>query len=86
MSHRREIKHPLTETACRQQLKSLMEWRDAGHNAEAAIAESIRNGWQGLFKPKAAPEQAQRDPWDVPQYDRLEAAKNRIFEEPADAR
>jgi len=34
-------------------LKKLEGFRDAGHDANAIVATSLANGWQGLFEPKA---------------------------------
>lgn len=48
---RREIRKPLTETTCRQQVKLL----ESLPNADAVILKSVANGWTGLFPEKSAP-------------------------------
>lgn len=50
--HRAEIRHPLTPTTERLQLKKLAAW--GSERAVAALEHSISNGWQGIFEPEQA--------------------------------
>ncbi|MBG6243291.1 MAG: helix-turn-helix domain-containing protein [Candidatus Symbiopectobacterium sp. Dall1.0] len=48
VSHRKEIRHPLTPTTCKR-IRSMLE----NHvNPDAVISLSIERGWQGLFPEK----------------------------------
>ncbi len=47
-AHRKEIKKPMTDRACKMQLKALAEM--GPERASAAIYHSIANGWQGIFE------------------------------------
>ncbi len=47
--HRREKRKPLTPTAADAQLEEFAEWGEA--RAIAAIAHTIRKGWQGIREP-----------------------------------
>lgn len=49
---RRASRKPVTEFAARQALRQLDEFRNAGHDPNASLTQSARNGWQGLFPPK----------------------------------
>lgn len=53
-AHRKQIRHPLTEIAVRQQLKMLSRFPIP--EAVEIIEASIRNSWQGLFPLKSRPE------------------------------
>lgn len=58
VQHRKEIKCKLTPLATQKQIRQLVDW---GHDkAIAAIEQSIRNGWRGLFEPKMQAKQPQR--------------------------
>jgi len=78
--HRREIKHPLTPTAAKQQIARL----DAmgPERATAAIRNSIANGWRGLFEPKDGPgPQTTTKPESVWELNtRLTAIKERLVQ------
>ena len=50
LSHRREIRKPMTIRAQRALMDSFTGW-DA-ERIKAAIRHSIANGWQGIFEPK----------------------------------
>lgn len=50
--HRKEKRATLTPTAAKRQLAELAEWGEA--DAIAAIQNSIKNGWQGIFPPKSS--------------------------------
>ena len=49
--HRSEIRKPLTRQATESQIDELAKMGEA--RAIAAIYHSLRNGWQGIFEPKA---------------------------------
>jgi len=57
IAHRREIKKPFTPLAAKQLATKLNAMQASGHQAEAAMRESIINGWQGVFAPKHQPDQ-----------------------------
>ena len=40
------------------QIKKLVAFSKAGHDANAILEESISNGWQGIFEPKTTPKAA----------------------------
>ncbi len=50
LSYRKGIKKPLKRDSKKAQLKTLASW--GAKDAIESINETIRNGWQGLFKPK----------------------------------
>lgn len=45
VTHRRQKRQPLTEVACKRQLKMLAQQSDP----EAVVEQSLQNGWTGLF-------------------------------------
>lgn len=47
------IKKPLTENACKQFAKDFENWANDGLSPNLAIAESIKNSWQGIFRDRA---------------------------------
>ena len=49
LTHRKQIKKPVTELAATKQLKALA--KRGTHDAIRAIEQSIANGWQGIFDP-----------------------------------
>ena len=49
VTHRREIKRPLTPTATTQQIRRLAEWGES--RSVAAIEHTVGNGWVGLREP-----------------------------------
>jgi hypothetical protein len=49
LTHRREIKKPLTKTSLQTQLHRLAEWGEA--RATSAIQYTIAQGWQGIREP-----------------------------------
>ena len=52
-----------TPAAQRAALDKLDAFRQAGHDPSAIVAESLANGWQGLFEPKAG-KAARVDPFN----------------------
>lgn len=46
---RKSIKSPLTPHGLRLAMKELLRLRDAGHDPEAVLNQSIFNNWKGLF-------------------------------------
>lgn len=54
IAYRRKRKLSTTELTARTQLTRLAEWAAKGHKPAQIIADSIANGWQGLFEPKVA--------------------------------
>ena len=54
IAYRRSRKLSTTEQTARAQLKKLAELAAKGHQPAQIIADSITNGWQGLFEPKGA--------------------------------
>ena len=53
--HRKEIKKPLTETACKLLILKLERFQQAGHNVPEMISDAIANGWQSVHEPKGKP-------------------------------
>lgn len=51
--HRKTLKKPMTDFAQGLAFKTLERVRTAGHDPRASIEQSIFNGWQGLFEPRA---------------------------------
>jgi hypothetical protein len=51
---RKSIKKPLTEAAIKLILKDLEKFKLEGINPNLCLQESIKNSWQGVFKPKYA--------------------------------
>jgi len=47
--HRREIRKPLTQTQCLEQLRQFADWGEA--RSVAAINHTIIKGWQGIVEP-----------------------------------
>lgn len=52
LKHRREIKHPVTETQADALIKVLSKFRARRMPPEEVIEQSIAGGWQGLFELK----------------------------------
>lgn len=50
---RLSIKKPLTEMACKRFVSDFEAWAEEGLSPNLAIAESIKNSWQGIFREKA---------------------------------
>lgn len=67
---RKAIKKPLTEFACKQLVKDFNDWADEGLSTNRAIAESIKNSWQGVFRDRAIVKQVSKttDPLAVNDY------------------
>ena len=59
LSYRKGIKNPLKRDSKKAQLKTLASW--GAKDAIESINETIRNGWQGLFKPKTQNANTQRE-------------------------
>jgi hypothetical protein len=55
VDHRKQMKKPLTELAAKKQLQILSEMDP--QDAVTAMNNSIANGWQGIFEPKATKQQ-----------------------------
>lgn len=53
VAYRRGRKLTCAEPTMRAQVAKLAEWHSAGHSPQQIIDDSITNGWQGLFEPKA---------------------------------
>lgn len=53
VEYRRSIKKPLSLPTTEAQLRQLVEWHQAGHDPNEILAASVRNSWQGIFKPKS---------------------------------
>ena len=53
LSHRKALKKPMTDYAQALAFKLLERLKAAGHDPADAINQSIFNGWQGLFEPRA---------------------------------
>lgn len=51
LDYRKELKKPLKDATVKAQWKEFVKWGEAG--AIASIEQSIKNGWQGLFEPRA---------------------------------
>jgi hypothetical protein len=47
--HRREIRKPLTQTQCLEQLRQFADWGES--RSVAAINHTIIKGWQGIVEP-----------------------------------
>lgn len=60
VDHRRQIRKPLTDRAAELLLKDLKAWREGGHDPNALIETSVKNGWQGVFLPKDKPSGASK--------------------------
>lgn len=58
IEHRKQIKKPVTQVAVSRLITKLDGFRQQGHDPNACLDESIANGWQGVFTPKAPPAQA----------------------------
>lgn len=56
IQHRHDMKKPLTARAARACLNKLISWGE--RKAVVALRDSVANGWQGLFEPKATPQTA----------------------------
>lgn len=52
VTHRKQIKSPMTELAMKATVNKLDKFRTAGHDIAAILTDSIANGWQGVFPPK----------------------------------
>jgi hypothetical protein len=61
LKHRREIKHPVTETQADALIKVLGKFRARGMPPEEVIEQSIAGGWQGLFELKGGENGNQRN-------------------------
>jgi len=53
LRHRKALKKPMTDYAQILAFKLLERFKTAGHDPQASIEQSIFNGWQGLFEPRA---------------------------------
>lgn len=51
-SHRKQLKAPMTDQARKLNITALKKLKEQGHDPQAVIEQSIRNGWKGLFELK----------------------------------
>ena len=72
IAYRKTRKLSTTEQTAKAQLAKLTEWAAQGHKPAQIIADSIANGWQGLFEPKAGKARASKIVTDLStmNYDR----------------
>lgn len=54
IAYRRHRRLTCAEVTITRQLDALRQWGANGHDPGDILDDSIRNGWQGLFEPKAA--------------------------------
>lgn len=52
IEYRRKRKLSTTEQTAELQIANLVTWHAKGHDPTQVIANSVSNGWQGLFEPK----------------------------------
>lgn len=52
LEHRRKLKAPMTDLAQQRAVKQLGRLREAGHDPEEVLSQSIVNGWKGVFPVK----------------------------------
>jgi len=55
VTHRRQMRKPLTATTVSRLLANFATWHTEGHNVNAAIDQATTAGWQGIQKPKGTP-------------------------------
>lgn len=60
--HRKEIKKPLTKNAVKLILADLAKWKREGYDPNEALRQTIKNRWQGVFKPKNKIQEARNPP------------------------
>lgn len=81
---RRARRKPITERGAREQIKLLADYRGQGHAPASVIANSIANGYQGLFPPKRAPASGFAEPaWRAEQRRRAQQAAPGVAEKSA---
>jgi hypothetical protein len=51
IDYRKELKKPLKDATVTAQWKEFVKWGE--EKSIASIEQSIKNGWQGLFEPRA---------------------------------
>lgn len=54
VEHRKNLKAPLTDHAKKLAISKLAELRESGNDPDHVIAQSILNGWKGLFEHKSS--------------------------------
>jgi hypothetical protein len=64
VAHRKQIGKPLTDLAATRMVEKLAKLKASGVDVKAAVDDSIRNGWQDVFAPKAGTKPATGTPWD----------------------
>lgn len=64
VAHRKQIGKPLTDLATERMVAKLVKLKAAGVDVQAAVDDSIRNGWQDVFAPKAGTKPASGTPWE----------------------
>ena len=59
---RKTIKKPMTDRAEKLIINKLTKFREAGHNVETILNNSIEHCWQSVFEPKGKPDVADAPP------------------------
>ncbi len=62
VTHRKQIRKPLTEAAAHEQLLALGNYRTQGWKPDVVISHCINGSYQGLFAPKGTPPGAPASP------------------------
>ena len=66
LTHRKELKKPLTPTSMKGQLKKLEKFESSfPGGANISLEQTVNNGWQGLFEPKMEEFNFDSAPWKV---------------------
>ena len=66
LTHRKELKKPLTPTSMKGQLKKLEKFESSfPGGANISLEQTVNNGWQGLFEPKIEEFNFDSAPWKV---------------------
>jgi hypothetical protein len=60
VSHRAEIRKPLSQRAAELTIAKIVKLRLAGHDAKTLIENAIENGWQGIYAPRTEKPNANR--------------------------
>ena len=63
VSHRKQIGKPLNDLSTGRMIAKLAKLKATGVDVQAAVDDSIRNGWQDVFAPKAGTKAATDTPW-----------------------
>lgn len=66
LTHRKELKKPLTPTSMKGQLKKLEKFESSfPGGANISLEQTVNNGWQGLFEPKIEEFKFESAPWKI---------------------